>query len=269
MSHLRREIEKLLFQRRAYLGWAGLLAVPLLMTLALRLSADPPRPGEGPPFLANILNNGLYVPVSALAALSFFLLPLVCAMTGAFVIAGEAEMGTLKSLLSRPVSRGGLLLSKWAVAVLYVAVGLLLVAAGATLAGWLVFGLQPMTTLSGGTLPVPEALRVIGMAYLFALLGMTCVVSLALLFSTLTDSSLTAAIAALVVVIVMQILGQFSYFDFLRPYLFTDRFQDWFNLLRQPIAWAPLRDGALVFVSYIVALTGLAWLVFRRKDILS
>jgi ABC-2 type transport system permease protein len=269
MTHVTREIQKLLFQRRAYLGWAGLLAVPLIMTLALYLSNDPPAPGEGPPFLANVLSNGLWVPVSALAALSFFLLPLVSSMTGGFVIAGEAEMGTLKSLLSRPVSRGSLLLAKWAVAVLYVALGMLLVAVGGTLAGWLVFGLQPLTTLSGSTIEVGQAFRLIALAYLLGLMGMTCIVSLALLFSTLTDSSLTAAIGALVVVIVLQIIGQFSYFDFVRPYLFTYRFQDWFNLLRDPIAWAPVREAALVFASYIVALTGLAWLVFRRKDILS
>jgi ABC-2 type transport system permease protein len=178
-------------------------------------------------------------------------------------------MGTLKSLLSRPVSRGALLLSKWAVAVLYVAVGMLLVGIGGTVAGWLVFGLQPLITLSGGTLEVAEALRLIALAYLLGLMGMTCVISLALLFSTLTDSSLTAAIGALVVVIVLQIIGQFSYFDFVRPYLFTYRFQDWFNLLRQPIPWGTIREAALVYASYIVGLTGLAWLVFRRKDILS
>ncbi len=269
MSHLRREIVKVLFQRRTYVGWVGLLAIPFIMTLALRLSSDQPSPGEGPPFFSSIAGNGLFVPVAALAAMSFFLLPLVSSMTGSFVIAGEAETGTLKTLLTRPVGRGGVLLAKWFVAILYVAVGLALVGLGGAVAGGLVFGFHPLTTLSGGQVGVAHALGLIALAYLIGLAGMACIVSLAVALSTLTDSSLTAAVATLVIVLVLEALGQFSYFDFLKPYLFTARFEDWFNLLRQPIPWRPIWEALLVYGGYNVVLVAAALAVFRRKDILS
>ncbi len=269
MSHLRREVVKQLFQKRTYFGWAGLLAVPLIMTIALKLSTTPPQAGEGPPFLSDIVNNGLNVPLSALAALSFFLLPLVSAMTGGFVIAGEAEQGTLKTLLSRPVTRSGILLAKWLVAVGYVGVGMALVFVGALLSGWLVFGIHPLTTLSGSQMGVAHAVGLIALGYLIGLAGMACIVSLAVLISTLTDSSLTAAISALVLVLVLQVLGQFHYFDFLKPYLFTSHFEDWFNLLRQPIPWEPIWKALVTFAAYIVAFMVAAWAWFRRKDILS
>ncbi len=269
MSHLRREIVKVLFQRRTYVGWLGLLAIPFIMTLALRLSTEKPGAGEGPPFFANIADNGLYVPLAALAVLSFFLLPLVSAMTGGFVIAGEAETGTLKTLLTRPVGRGGVLLAKWFVAVLYVGVGLALVGVGGTVAGGLIFGFHPLTTLSGGQVGIAHSLGLIALAYLIALAGMACIVSLGVTLSTLTDSSLTAAVATLVIVLILQVLGQFSYFDFLLPYLFTSHFQDWFNLLRQPIPWRPIWEALLTYGSYIVVFVGLALFLFRRKDILS
>lgn len=269
MSHLRREIVKVLFQRRTYVGWAGLLAIPFIMTIALRLSVEKPPPGEGPPFFSSIAGNGLFVPVAALAAMSFFLLPLVSSMTGSFVIAGEAEAGTLKTLLTRPVSRGGVLLAKWFVAVLYVGVGLALVGLGGALAGWLIFGFQPLTTLSGGQLGVAHALGLIALAYAIGLAGMACIVSLAVALSTLTNSSLTAAVGTLVIVLILEALGQFSYFDSLTPYLFTARFQDWFNLLRQPIPWRPIWEALLVYAVYVVVLVGFALAVFRRKDILS
>ena len=67
--------------------------------------------------------------------------------------------------------------------------------------------------------------------------------SLALLFATFTNSSLTAAIGALVVFIVMGILGAFSYFDFLKPYLLTSHRDAWQNLLSQPIDWHPIWTG--------------------------
>ena len=269
MSQVRREIVKVLFQKRTYVGWAGLLAVPVIMTLALRLSASKPPSGEGPPFFSSITGNGIFVPVAALATLSFFLLPLVSSMTGSFVVAGEAELGTLKTLLTQPVTRGGVLLAKWFVAVLYVAVGLLLVGIGGFVAGWLVFGLRPLTTLSGGELGIAHGAGLIALGYLITLLAMTCIVSLAVFLSTLSNSSLTAAVGSLVVVLVLEALGQFSTFDFISPYFFTSHLQDWFNLLRQPIPWHPIRDALIVFAVTILALTAAAWAVFRRKDVLS
>ena len=107
------------------------------------------------------------------------------------------------------------------------------------------------------------------LAYGLALAGMTCIVSLAVAFSTLTDSSLTAAVGTLVTVLVLQILAQFSLFDAVAPYLFTTRFQDWFNLLRQPIPWRPIWEALLIYTAYTVVSLGVAVIVFRRKDILS
>ena len=100
------------------------------------------------------------------------------------------------------------------------------------------------------------------------LAGVTCVLSLALFFATFTNSSLTAAITALVVVIVMNILGAFSYFDFLKPYLFASHIDAWQDLFRQPIVWHPIMNGVIAFAIYIAALMTAAWYVFRRKDIL-
>ena len=98
---------------------------------------------------------------------------------------------------------------------------------------------------------------------------MAAVVSLALVFSTLTNSGLTAVAAAMVLVIVMLILGSLSVFDYLRPYLFTSHFSAWIDLFRDPITWGPIRDALINFAVWIGGMTGIAWLIFRRKDILS
>jgi ABC-type transport system involved in multi-copper enzyme maturation permease subunit len=66
----------------------------------------------------------------------------------------------------------------------------------------------------------------------------------------------------------MNILGAFSYFDFLKPYLFTSHIDAWQNLLDQPISWHPIVTGLITFAVYIAALMAAAWYVFRRKDIL-
>jgi ABC-2 type transport system permease protein len=274
MSHIGRECTKLLFQKRTYFGWAGLFAVPFLITVAIRLSSGPGRHGNpdegGPEFFFNLIgSNGLYVAVGSLFALVAFLLPLLACMSGSQTIAGEAEKGTLRTVLMQPVRRGVLLLAKWFVANLYVGIGLALLAVGSLIAGGAIYGIKPMLLLSGQTTSVAESLWLLFLAYLFVLVGMAAVVSLAVALSTLTDSSLTAMAGGLVLVIVMLILGSLSVFDFLRPYLFTSHFGAWIELFSKPIDWAPIRDALINFAIWTVGMTGVAWLIFRRKDILS
>ena len=270
MKLLRGELTKLFFQKRTYVGWVGLLVIPILIVVALDLSSPSSRGGDGGPggFFILASHNGLLVPLAAIGALTTFLLPLLAAMAGSFQLAGEAESGTIKTWLVHPVSRGGVLLSKWAVAVLYLLAGLALVAASGYLAGVAVFGAHAPALLSGGTVSIAHGLWLTLLVFLFVALGMIAVISLAMLLSTFTNSSLTAAIGTLVIFIVMQVLGSFSYFDFLKPYLFTSHLDAWQNLFQRTIDWGPVEKGALAFGMYIVVSTVAAWYVFRSKDVL-
>ena len=224
MKSIRREIVKLLSLKRTYLGWIVLTLVPLIMVLALHLSTSKPAPGEGPPFFSSIVNNGVFVPLAAIAALSAFLLPLAAAMSGGYSIAGEAEMGTMKTWLVRPVSRGSVLLSKWFVAILYVFVAMAIVGVVGGIAGWAVFGVHPLVNFSGDSIAIGHGLWLIVLAYLLIFMAMVVIVSIALLISALSDSSLAAAVGSLVVMLIMAALLAFSYFSFLKPYLFVSRF---------------------------------------------
>ena len=271
LNNVRREAYKTLFQKRTYVGWAGLLLVPFLITIGARLDNNPHTAGgdQGPPFFILIRGNGIYVSLAALAMLASFLLPLLASMMGSYTIAGEAETGTLRTVLIEPVRRGRLLLAKWFVANLYTAVGLVFIGVGSMAAGGLVFGLHPLTLLTGQAVGFWHGLGLIALAYTFTLFAMACMVSLAVMISTLTDSSLTAVAVALVLFILFNVLGAFSVFDWLKPYLFTSHFDAWMNLLRKPIVWGPVRNALITFAVYIVALTGAGLFIFRRKDILS
>jgi ABC-2 type transport system permease protein len=269
MTLLRSELTKLLFQKRTYVGWIGLLIIPIVIVVALRLRSPSSQGDAGPGgFFILAAHNGLLVPLAAIGLLTAFLLPLLAAMAGSYQLAGEAESGTIKTWLVHPVSRGGVLVSKWAVAALYLLAGLALVAAGAYVVGVAVFGAHAPALLSGGTVSIAHGLWLTLLTYLFVAAGMVCVISLAMLLSTLTDSSLTAAIGTLVILIVMQVLGAFSYFDFLKPYLFTSHLDAWQGFFQRTIDWAPVEKGLLAFGVYIVASTAAAWYLFRRKDVL-
>ncbi len=105
MSSLRLELVKILHQKRTYLGWIGLVLVPVIVIVAGALQ-KPHRPDPGePPFVTHVSQNGLLVMLPSLYALASFLLPIIAAMGGASSVASEAEGGTLKTWLTRPVSR--------------------------------------------------------------------------------------------------------------------------------------------------------------------
>jgi ABC-2 type transport system permease protein len=274
MSHLgpiRREFRKLLAQKRTYFGAAGLVLVPIIFSIGLYLSGrhgGGAQDGDVPVFLIDTFRNGLYVPAAALAGMSFFLLPLAAAMVGGFMLAGEAEQGTMRTILVRPVRRGSLIMAKWATAMLYLAAVLALVLLAGLLSGWLFFGFKPMFIL-GGVVGIGHGIWLNVLAYLVALAFISCVVSLAMLFSSFLDSSLTSAVIPMVMLLVVQIVLQFSYFEALRPYWFMNHFDAWEALFKTPIPLAPLRSGLIAYAAWSAGATGLAWLFFRRRDILS
>ncbi|HTX69671.1 MAG TPA: ABC transporter permease subunit [Thermoleophilia bacterium] len=267
---LRREWIKLLFQRRSYLIWGGAVLIPFLIALAFYLTRNNPESGGGgPPFVERITSNGMFVTLAALFFLITFLLPMAAAMVAGYMIAGEAELGTLRIVLLRPVRRGSFLLAKWTIAMAYLAFGFLLMLASGLLFGGIFFGLHPMITFSGSTVSVAHGLGLIVLSMLYGLAAMACIVSMALLFSALTDSSLTALIGTIVIYIVITVLIQFSYFEWLRPWVFPTYLQEFTNLFRDPIYWRPVLKGLRVFALWSGVLTFVAYLVFRRKDVLS
>ncbi len=268
---LRREWIKLLFQRRSYLIWGGAFVIPFLIALAFYLTRDNPESGGGggPMFMERITSNGMFVTLASLTALIPFLLPMAAAMVAGYMIAGEAELGTLRIVLLRPTRRGAFVMAKWFMAIVYLGVGLGVMLAGGLLFGGIFFGLHPMITLSGSTVGVWHGLGLIVLSCLYALAAMSCIVSMALLFSTMTDSSLTALIGTIIIYIVITVLIQFSYFDWLRPWVFPQYLMDFTNFFRDPIYWRPVIKGLEVFALWSGVLTFAAYLVFRRKDVLS
>jgi ABC-2 type transport system permease protein len=267
---LRREWIKLLFQRRSYLIWGGAVLIPFLIALALYLAnEDPHGGGGGPLFMERVTGNGMFVPLAALSSLLPFLLPMAAAMVAGYMVAGEAELGTLRIVLLRPTRRGSFILAKWTMAMVYLAVGFALMVVAGLVFGAVFFDLEPLVTLSGSTVSIAQGLGLIVLSCLYGLAAMACIVSLALLFSTVTDSSLTALIATIVIYIVVQVLIAFSYFDWLAPWVFPHYFLEYVNFFRDPIYWQPILKGLASFAAWSAGLTFVAYLLFRRKDVLS
>jgi ABC-2 type transport system permease protein len=275
---IRVELAKL-FRRPRTLVSVGLLCLlPIIVAIFLATTHLAPPPGQGAAFLSAVLNNGELYPAAALALVLPVFLPISVAVFAGDAVAGEASTGTLRYLLIRPVGRGRLLLAKLIAVCVFVIFAIVLVVITALIVGVLLFGTghaaavgQPggLTSLSGNALsPNALVLRLLG-AIGYIVLSMLGVGAVALLFSTLTDSALGAALGTLAVLIASEVLDALDAASSVRPYLLTNYWLSWVDFFRDPVFWNNIERGAGLQVIYIVVLLGAAWANFTTKDITS
>src|SRR5207244_6626614 len=87
-----------------------------------RWRSDMERLLEGNGYFAAEYISALTVAVVMLIPQILLLMPLYAALVGGDLVAKEVEDGTLRMILSRPISRFRLLLSKWLAGVVFSAV---------------------------------------------------------------------------------------------------------------------------------------------------
>jgi ABC-2 type transport system permease protein len=141
----------------------------------------------------------------------------------------------------------------------YVAVGLVV--------GGLIWGFDPLTTLSGTTVGVGRALVLTGAGTLAYMIPLAAIAAIALLLSTVTRNSAAAVVGTLMVSIILQLFGQISALEAIHPYLLSTQFDAWQGLLREPADWAPVARSAWVSAAYGLPAAAAAFTVFVRRDV--
>lgn len=266
---LRSEARLIASRRRNQAGVLVLASVPILVAVAVRASGPDDGGGGGPDFLSAITSNGIFVALAALSAEIALFLPLAVAALSGDAISGEAQIGTLRYLLTVPVDRTRLLAVKYVSVVLGALFGVLVVAVTGVVIGGALFGLGPMTLLSGTQVPLSEALGRLAIAVLYIAAGLAALAAIGLFISTLTEQPIGAMIAVTVVSTTMWILDGISQLDWLHPWLLVHHWMAFADAFRDPIFWDQMRQGLLVDAGYIAVFLTLAWARFAQKDITS
>ena len=267
---IRVELSKLLRSRRTWVTIAVIDALPALVAVLLATTDAGPRPGTGPAFLSAVLTDGTLYPLAAIAMVLPLFLPTAVAVTAGDAIAGEAQQGTLRYVLVRPVGRTRLLVAKLVAVMAFALLALLVVAATAFVLGSVLLGhgtAQPATTFSGTSLSSSQLAWRTGLALLYALLSMLGVASVALFLSTVVRSPLAATMGALALLIGSSLLLTLDAAHVLRPYLVTRYWLSFVDLFRDPILWHDVLRGVLLQAGYVVVLLLAAWANFVTKDV--
>jgi ABC-2 type transport system permease protein len=263
------ELTVLFRRRRTWAMLAAVALIPILLAVALRLSSESVEPGEGPPFLDRVTQNGLFVGFTATVVAIPLFLPLTIGVVAGDTIAGEASLGTLRYLLVSPAGRIRLLLVKYAGAAAFCLVATLTLVVAGAIIGALLFPVGPVTLLSGDVISVPESMwrSVLVASYVsVSLLGLCAI---GLFISTLTSVPVGAMAATVVVSVLAQILGVLPQLSWLHPWLFTHHWLGFAGLLSQPLDASTFGNNALLQGGYILVFGALAYSRFATKDILS
>jgi ABC-type transport system involved in multi-copper enzyme maturation permease subunit len=256
-------------RRRTVLSFLALVAIPAVVMTALLANGGPGPQGRQPELVDVASDGALNFAFFMLLATSQFLLVVVVALFAGDAVASEAQWGSLRYLLTRPLARARLLRTKLVVAAMYGGAAVLTVPLASLAMGTVAFGWSGVQTPLAGALGVNTGLSRLLLATGYVLATMAVVVALAFLFSTMTDAPLSAVGGAVVLVVVSEILDQVTALGSLRSGLPTHYWLAWLDLLVDPVDATQMTRGLLEMVPWVIAPLALAFWRFGRKDILS
>lgn len=223
-------------------------------------------------FVGNLL-NGYLISYTILNALVVHI-PFLITLVAGDLLAGEATAGTYRILVTRPISRLNIVLSKFFAGLIYTNLLVLWLAVMSLTIGLAIFGVGELIVLKNYNVLILSRNDVFWrflMAYGFAALSMTVVQSLAFLFSSLVENAIGPIVSTMAIIIVFVIISaiDIDFFQNIRPYLFTNYMQSWRSFFDDPVDMSEVLESSAVLIGHIIIFLAATILVFKRKDILS
>lgn len=226
-----------------------------------------------------LINGSLYAAL-AFGFMYYVMVPPIAALAGGHSIAGEAKEGTLRSVLSRPVSRLELATAKFLVALAYTSFLIFFFVCLSLLIGWVAVGKGDLLVFRGvfadaqkapglaiWTAEAWTAAERLLLAAFLSSAAMSIVVALSFALSALFDNPLVAIIGALSLFLISWVVGNIEFYERLRPYLFTTHMNFWKDAFQREIPWREtlrsMRSAAAYTMAFLVF--GLAF--FCRRDV--
>jgi len=217
--------------------------------------------------------------------------PILVALVAGDAISGEANMGTLRLMLTRPVSRTKIIFVKFLASFIFTIFLLVWMAVTALFLSIAIFGVDDMLIfrVKGEESQIMQITSDDVMwrylaAFGYAAIALTVIAALSLLFSVFAENSIGPIVAAVCIVIVCTVVSNINVpviEQYVKPYLFTSYLVGWkgffyigVNSDNIPIKgsienWPAIRNSLFILMAHIGILFGAAAWFFNRKDILS
>ncbi len=290
------EIFKISRRPRTYIAFAAITAIVFIFQFAFK--------ADGQSYMDLLLQdvkdtftfdrgqaiNGYFMCYIILNTL-LIQVPILVALIAADSISGEANMGTLRLLISKPVSRTQIILVKFAAATIFTFFLLLWMAVTALFLSIVIFGTGDMLVFrTKGTdsmimlITKDDVMWRYYAAFAYATVALTVIAALSLLLSIFAENSIGPIIATVCIVIVCTIITNINVPIIernVKPFLFTSYLVGWKgffyigtdadgNTIKGSLEnWSAIRNSLMILLAHIAAILTISILVFRKKDILS
>jgi len=275
---LRIELYKIFMKPRTYISFGVVTATAFIFQLAMK-SGGKEFFEFGMQNITQQFNvqgtiiNGYLVAYLILQSL-LIQIPLLVALVAGDTLAGEANMGTMRLVLTRPITRTQLVLIKFVASSIYTVLLIMWLAVVALFLSLIVFGAGDMINLKSETFVLllkDDIIWRYACAFGFASLAMTTIASLSMFLSAFADNSIGPIIATMGIVVVLTILSnlELPLFNAINPYLFTSHMIGWKGFFDQPVPYRAIGKSALVLFLYTSGFLSATIYYFNKKDITS
>ena len=284
------ELYKIFKRPRTYISFIAITALIAIIQIGLKVDGR-----EYINFVLGDLSNTLqingnlcngYFVCYCILQLLLVHVPLLIALIAADMISGEANMGTLRLLLSKPISRSHVVIAKFLAASVYTILLLIWLAFLALFVSIFIFGTDDIFLVKNNYAVQIAAndimWRYLG-AFFFAALAMLTVTALAFFLSVFAENSIGPIVTTISIIIFFTIFSTMSIplFNKIKPFLFTTHMVAWKEFFDVKVdannvlihgsinSTNKIINSALVLITHIVGFVSLSIYALRKKDILS
>lgn len=271
------ELYKVFTRKRSYIGFIAIIVIVLVSQAAMLWEGQSMHE-----FITKNLSDAFYMQgnlvngyLMTYLVLNFLWVhvPLLIVIVTGDLFSGEAQGGTFRLLLSRPVSRTKLVTAKFLAAIVYTFVLMVIFALVSLGLGLLIFGKGDLMVFfySVNILPENDILWRFIVAFIFGFIGMSSIASLSLLLSSMTRNSLGPILSTMAIIILFTLISTFNFsiFSIIKPFLLTSYLDSWQMLFSLEVDINHIIQDASILVLHIVVFYVITVIYFNKKDILT
>jgi ABC-2 type transport system permease protein len=272
------EFIKILAKPRSYIGVGALTLLIGIIIFAMKADGESIVSFVTASFEQTLSFNGHIVNGNLIAFIILQMLivhiPLLVALITGDLISGEAAMGTVRMLATKPISRTQIVLSKFIAGAVYTLFLTIWLGFLALIVSRFIFGTGDLIVLNSDGLVILQDADILwrfGLGFIVAFLALLTVSTLSICLSAFAENSIGPIVSTMAIIILFTIIGTLdvTVFDSIKPYLFTTHMASWRSFFEDPVPFDDIKQSIIVLVVHNIVLVAIAIFKFSKKDITS
>lgn len=278
LKNIYNEFIKILAKPRSYIGIGALTLLICIILFAMKADGSSFISFVTSSFEQTLSFNGTILNGNLIAFIILQMLivhiPLLVALVTGDLISGEAAMGTVRMLATKPISRTKIVISKFIAGAVYTFILTLWLIFLSLFVSKFIFGSGDLIVLNSEGLVILKEQDILwryGLSFMVAFLSLLTVSSVSICFSAFAENSIGPIVSTMAVIILFTIIGSMdvSVFQNIKPFLFTTHMASWRSFFEDPVPYSKIFNSIIILLVHNILLVSIAIIKFNKKDITS